>query len=248
MRYLFLYLFLVLSISYGFNSKNETETELVKKHFNEKERKELTQIISFVDSVVLANNKYLDINPAYHYYLDSIYKLIETGKMVDIAFDEESKYHFLFNLDSILFKKIWVKSTTSKMVKTKDTILYNPENYTRIELNTVSSYMNLIKELGVNNPNYNDIYKSCVIAGGLSPSLLTTFLNQNRKYNFELFHNHLWAAIFLLTLEENIDKKVDRYLKNRNSAHKSKLPAVGFPRKTGQAALRRTVNLSNSAE
>jgi hypothetical protein len=214
MRYLFLSVFLIATISCKFNSKNETD--LVKNHFNEKERKDLAQIISFVDSLVLVNNRYSDIGSAYHYYLDSVYKLLDTGKLVDIAFDEESKYHFLFNLDSTLFKKIWIKSTTSTMVKTKDTILYSPDNFIRIELNTRGSYMDLIRELGVNNPNYKDIYESCEIAGGLSPSLLTTFLNQNEKYDFELFHNHLWAAIFLLTLEDSLDKKVYRYLKNRS--------------------------------
>jgi hypothetical protein len=29
-----------------------------------------------------------------------------TGKLIELAFDEESKYHFLFNFDSTLFKMI----------------------------------------------------------------------------------------------------------------------------------------------
>jgi hypothetical protein len=219
MKNLMIILLFATTICCSTKSKPEHEMELVQKYFSQNEIKELTHIISFVDSLVLANNKYTNIDSAYHYYLDTQYKLLNTGKLVNVAFDEELKYDLLFNIDSSLFEKIWIKSTYSEIVKTKDTVLYKPKNMCHIELNIGGCYMDLLRDLGIRNANYKDIYESCKVAGGLSASLFTSFVYQNKKYNFELFNDHMWGAIFLLTLEENVEEKVERYLKNQSSAH-----------------------------
>ncbi len=213
MRYLLIIFILVFSINgYSLNAVNEMENSLVVKHFTKAERLELSKIVSYVDGQVLLKNKYTDLNKAYHYYLDSVYQLAKSGKPKSISFDEQRKYEFLFSIDATLFNKIWKKSTSAKMVRTKDTTLYQPQNYITIDLNYKGQYMELLKELGNKNKYYQNLAENTLISGGFSPVIFSEFLISNKNFDFNTIEDRLWASIFLLTLEESVDMKVKRFV------------------------------------
>jgi len=213
MRHLLIIFILIFSVNgYSLNPVNEMENSLFIKHFSKSERLELSRIVSFVDGEVLPKNKYTEINKACHYYLDSIYQLAKSGKHSAISFDEQRKYEFLFSIDATLFNKIWKKSTSAKIVKTKDTTLYQPQNYITIDLNYKGQYVELLKELGGKNKYYRNLAENMQLSGGFSPVIFSEFLNSNKNFDFNTIENRLWASIFLLTLEESVDMKVKKIL------------------------------------
>ena len=201
-------IFILSNSSIGQNDLNSKQVE---KFFDKNERIELVKIISFVDSLVISKTKITDINKAYHKYLDLLHDNAENGTF-DWAFDEEMKYNFLFNIDTTGFNKIWFKSTTSRIVHTRDTTLYNPENFISIDLNNNGAFVKLIQKLGENSKYYKDFYNSIEISGALSPGIVSGFLYNHNDFDLNNSNDRLWTAVFLLTLEESVEKKVKRYL------------------------------------
>lgn len=190
--------------------QSDLDSKQIEKYFDKKERKELVKIVSFVDSLVLSKTELKEIDKAYHQYLDSLHENAANGNL-DWAFDEEMKYKFLFSIDSIVYNKIWIKETP-RMVSNRDTTLYNPENFISIDLNNTGDFVSLIHDLGKNNKYYKDFYGAIEISGSLSPSIVAGFLSNNKDFDFNNSNDRLWTAVFLLTLEESVEKKVKRYL------------------------------------
>jgi len=211
MHKLILILTTILIFANSCVGQNDLVSKQIEKYFDKKETAELVKIISFVDSLVLSKTELKEIDKAYHKYLDLLHENATNGNS-DWAFGEEMKYEFLFSIDSALFNKIWIKSTTSRIVKTKDTTLYNPENFILIDLNFMGDFVKLIQDLGENNKNYKGFYEAIEVAGGLSPSIVVGFLYNHKDFDFNNSNDRLWTAVFLLTLEESAEKKVKRYL------------------------------------
>ncbi|NQU51574.1 MAG: hypothetical protein HQ522_03445 [Bacteroidetes bacterium] len=203
---------MLLILSTSCVSKTDLKSEQIERYFNAKERIELAKIVEYVDSLVLSKTELKEIDKSYHQYLDLLHEMAANGDMEFWAFDEEMKYEFLFSIDTVLFNKIWFKSTTSRIVKTRDTTLYNPENFISINLNNIGDFVKLIYDLGENNKYYKEFYEAIENAGALSPSIVAGFLYNHKDFNFNNIDNRLWAAVFLLTLEESVEKKVKRYL------------------------------------
>jgi hypothetical protein len=191
--------------------QNEVNSKQIEKHFNAKERKELAKIVAYVDSLVLSKTESMEINKSYHQYLDMLYENA-TNSDFEWAFDQKMKYEFLSSIDTVVFNKIWFKLTTSRIIKTKDTTLYNPENFISINLDSKREFARLVHDLGKNNGYYRSFYDAIEISGALSPSIVGGFLYNHKDFDFDNINNRLWAAVFLLTLEESVEKKVKRYL------------------------------------
>jgi hypothetical protein len=191
--------------------QSDLDSKQIEKYFDKKQRKELVKIISFVDSLILSKTKLTEINKAYHKYLDLLHENAASDNLY-WAFDEKMKYNFLFNIDTVVFNEIWVKSNNSRIVKTRDTTLYNPENFISIDLNNTGGFVKLVNDLGKNNEYYKDFYGAIEISGGLSPSIVAGFLYNHKDFDFQDSYDRLWAAVFLLTLEESVEMKVKRYL------------------------------------
>lgn len=211
MHKLSLLLITILIIATSCFGQSDLKSKHIEKYFDKKERKELVKIISFVDSLVILKTELKDINKSYHQYFDMLNENAANG-VLDWAFDEEMKYDFLINIDTTVFNKIWLKTTTSRIVKTRDTTLYNPENFISIDLNNTGEFVRFIHDLRKNNEYYKDFYDAIEITGALSPSIVAGFLSNHKDFDFNNSNDRLWAAIFLLTLEESVEMKVKRYL------------------------------------
>lgn len=214
MKNYFLFFFLIALLSCSRHSKSEFGSAVMNKHFSVTERQQLAGIVSHTDSLVLSGNKFTDLDLAWHYYLDSIYISARNGKMAVLALEQNSKYEYLFSLDTALFNKIWIKSASAEIVKTKDTVLYRPANFFRIDINYKGEYYKMICDLGKEIDYFKELKLGINIAGGMSPTTIAGFLNSSKEMDFYDPDNRLWAAVFLLTLEESVDQKVYRYLKN----------------------------------
>ena len=211
MHKLILILTAIMIITNSCVAQNDLDSKQIGKYFDKKERKELVKIVSFVDSLVISETRLTEIDKAYHKYLDLLHENAANGNL-HWAFDEEMKYDFLFNIDTTVFNKIWFKSTTSRIVHTRDTTLYSPENFNSIDLNNIGDFVKLIQKLGKNNKYYKDFYNSIEITGALSPTIVAGFLYSHNDFDFNDSNDRLWAAVFLLTLEETVENKVKRYL------------------------------------
>jgi hypothetical protein len=74
--------------------------------------------------------------------------------------------------------------------------------------------MNYLKQIKRINPLFKFVYKKIEASGDLSPTLVSAMFQNHNDFNFENTDERLWVAIFLITLEESIESKVDRYYKN----------------------------------
>ena len=210
MHKLILILSIILIFANSDIGQNDLDSKQIEKYFDKKGRKELVKIISFVDSLVLSKTELNEIDKAYHQYLDLLHKNATNGSL-DRAFEEEMKYEFLFSIDSVVRNKIWIKETP-RMMSNRDTTLYNPENYISIDLNNKGDFVRLVHDLGKSNEYYKDFYGAIEISGSLSPTIVAGFLSNHKDFDFNNSNNRLWAAVFLLTLEEPVEKKVKQYL------------------------------------
>jgi hypothetical protein len=77
--------------------------------FTEAEIVQLERIVSFVDSIILANTRITNINDAYHNYLDSVLNLMDKGKIGLFSLGDELRFPFFESLDNEIFYKIWTK-------------------------------------------------------------------------------------------------------------------------------------------
>ena len=151
------------------------------------------------------------MNKAYHYYLDSIYRARKNGDRDALAFDTEEKYEFLFNLDTCLFDELWIKATTARWVKTRDTILHHPENFFTIHFNPHGAYVNLLSDLGDSINYFQHLHHNIHIMSGIGASVFSGFLHFHERLDFSNLHYRLWAAILLLSTG-NAEEEVELYL------------------------------------
>ena len=198
----------------GISIKAKTESDIYKdkllnKYFNKTELIDFNLMINFVDSIVfkLTNEKEIDL--AYHQYFDTLNQRLDC---CELGIDQNEKYRFLFKLNSDLIEKIWRLESSTKEVRTKDTILYDLIDFPYIELNAMGNYLKYLQDLGKEDPFFKELSEIITVTGDMPPSVIAGFLHDNKKFDFSKMEYRLWGVIFILTLERSVENKVEIYL------------------------------------
>ena len=167
-------------------------------------------MIHYVDDRVIELTGNKEIEQAYHQLIDKLLHPINDGSEFLVPFEEEEKYKFLESLDSTLFNEFWTVGQVRKAMY-QDSIY--EEGYQFLELNVrgkyVADYLETIAKFDEYYKSEKEIIK---MAGGLAPTTKAWFLKNHTEFDFTIPKNRLWATVFILTIEEPHDIKMERYL------------------------------------
>lgn len=190
------------------------------KHLNEvftdREIAEIEKMISYVDDMVVEQTGNRDVNEGYHQFLDKQLQSIEDGSSYLMPFEEEEKYRFLESLDSTVFNEFWYMGNHIRYAKYKDSVYQDLDNYKYLDIKYRSKYRDYLEKIGENDAYYQSVKETFDLAGGLAPDIVVRFLNMQSEFDFTIPKNRLWATVFLLAIEESNDKKMERYLNQKN--------------------------------
>ena len=184
--------------------------------FSNNELVEIEKIINYVDNRVVELTGSRDINEAYHKLFDKLLHPIQDGSTYSylVPFEEEEKYEFLQNLDSTVFSEFWTIGRVRKAVY-QDSIYEN--GYQFLELSSSGRYVaDYLQKIGEEDAYYKSEKETIIMAGGLSPTIVAWFLKNHNGFDFTIPKHRLWATVFILRIEEPHDKKMERYLKQKN--------------------------------
>lgn len=177
--------------------------------FSAKEIESLSLMISFVDSAVVAITNNENVADAYHGFFDAYGNgLKEVSKKIT-PFDEKEKYDFLKSLDKGAFEAIWRFNTHIDRLRYKDTILINVDYVTCLEVNPLGRYMEYIEQVGKKDERYKDLHDFIFAMGDLSIS--TGLWTVHEKFDFSIVKNRIFAAIYILRIEDAYATKLDRF-------------------------------------
>jgi len=181
--------------------------------FSDNELKEIEKMISYVDDRVVEMTGNRDINEAYHQLLDKINQTMQDSSKFFVPFEEEEKYKFLESLDTTVFNEFWYMGNHIRKAIYKDSIYEDLDNYKYLDLSHRGRYSDYLEKIGENDAYYQSVKQTLDFAAGLAPSIVASFLKIHNKFDFTILKNRLWAAVFILAIEEPHDKKMERYLK-----------------------------------
>ena len=182
--------------------------------FTNSELAEIEKMISYVDDrvVELTNNR--DINEAYHQLLSKIDVTMQDSSKFLVPFEEEQKYEFLQSLDTTVFNEFWTIGRVRKAVY-QDSIYENLDNYKTLDISGSGRYADYLERVGEDDAYYKSVKETLEAAGGLTPSIVASFLTMHNELDFTIPKNRLWATVFILRIEEHHNKKMVRYLNQK---------------------------------
>ncbi|MDA3880134.1 MAG: hypothetical protein PF436_07090 [Prolixibacteraceae bacterium] len=208
--------FTVFSCQSRFDLKSD---KYLNEIFSKDEVKEIEKMISYVDDIVIENTDNKNINQAYHQFLDKINQTIQDSSRFLVPFEEEEKYEFLESLDSSIFNEFWYMGNHIRMSRYKDSIYKDLDNYKHLNLRPYGKYLDYLEKIGEDDEFYKSLKESLKVAGDLPASTAIWFPMNHKEFDFTIPKNRLWATIYILRIEEHHDKKMERYLKQKNSMH-----------------------------
>ncbi len=204
--------FLLTGIFFSCNNKFDLKSDkLLTETFNKKEIKGLESMVNYVDLMVLERTNETEINKAYHHFFDQSSRTLKDSSKFLVPFNENEKYEFLENMDTSVYNAIWEMGTT-KGARYKGTWYGDLENFKNLELRSVGGYMEYLKKLGQTDEFYKTLHKNITMAGGMPASTAIWFSENHNNFDFNIPKNRLWAAIYILRIEEPFEMKMERYL------------------------------------
>ena len=183
--------------------------------FTKSEIIEIEKMIIYVDDRVIEKTGNKDIEQAYHQLLDKINQTMQESSNFLVPFEEEEKYKFLESLDTSVFNEFWYMGNHMRSAIYKDSIYENLDNYKHLELGHRGKYSDYLEKIGENDAYYQSVKEILDFAAGLTPSIVAPFLKIHSEFDFTIPKNRLWAAVFILSIEEPHDKKMERYLNQK---------------------------------
>ena len=180
--------------------------------FTKNELKEIEKMIIYVDDMVVEKSGERDINEAYHHLLD---QTMQDSSKYLVPFKEEEKYEFLESLDTKVFNEFWTFRRVGKAMY-KDSIYEN--GYQFLELSINGRYVaDYLERIGKQDDYYKSEIETMKMAWGLAPTTIAWFLKNHNEFDFTIPKNRLWATVFILSIEEPHDKKMERYLNGKKN-------------------------------
>lgn len=209
---LFIAGFTLFSCQPKFNLKSDKHlTEI----FTDNELKEIEKMIHYVDNMVIENTGNKDIEQAYHQLFDEIDKTMQDSSKFLVPFEEEQKYKFLQSLDIKVFNEFWTFRRVGKAMY-QDSIYEN--GYQFLELSINGRYVaDYLERIGKQDDYYKSEIETIKMAGGLAPTTKAWFLKNHSEFDFTIPKNRLWATVFILSIEEPHDRKMEMYLNGKKN-------------------------------
>lgn len=180
--------------------------------FTENEVREIEKMIDYVDDRVVDITGNKDIEQAYHQLLDKIDQTMQDSAQFFVPFEDEEKYQFLEGLDTTVFNEFWYMNNHIRSAIYKDSIYKDLDNFKTLNLRHIGRYSDYLKKIGKDDAYYQSLRENLNKAGGLSPTIVASFLKMHNEFDFAIPKNRLWATVFILSIEEHLDKKMERYL------------------------------------
>ena len=205
--------FTLFSCQSKFNLQSDKDLNEV---FTKNELKEIEKMIHYVDDRVIEITGNQDIEQAYHQLLDKIDKTMQDSSKFLVPFEEEEKYLFLESLDTTVFNAFWYMGNHIRKAVYKDSIYQDLDKYKYLDLWHRGRYSDYLERIGENDAYYQSVKETLEFAAGLAPSIVASFLKVHSEFDFTIPKNRLWATVFILAIEEPHDKKMERYLNQKN--------------------------------
>lgn len=182
--------------------------------FTDNEVSEIEKMIHYVDDRVVEETGNKDIDQAYHQFLDTLLHSMygDRDPTYLAPFEEEEKYKFLKSLDTAVFNEFWDIRRARKAVY-QDSVYEH--GYQSIDLNHRGRYSDYLEKIGEHDAYYQSMKRTLDFAAGLSPTIVAWFLKMHSDFDFTIPKNRLWAAVFILSMEEPHNKKMERYLNQK---------------------------------
>lgn len=180
--------------------------------YSKKELKDLTELVAFVDGMVVEKTGGQQIEAAYHLYFEGAKKKVNAGKL-STPLSEKEKYAFLEDMDQNVFNSIWVFEREFNMISYRDTILRNFSGIKMLRLKYDGRYSEYLLKVGESDAYYKSFVDLLRMVGNLSAAKAYQYPNIHDRFDYSLVKDRLFAAIFILNTEENIHIKLDNYFK-----------------------------------
>lgn len=210
-------IFMACSLVWSQNSIDLTTDTTLTKFFNETEVESLASMIEFVDEMVLMKTNTTHANDAYHLYFE------ERARTENFSapFKEIEKYKFLDAMDASTFNAIWTfEGYKNTVIHLNDTVYSNFEGLKELKLLYDSTYMDYLEDIGKEDSYFKSLRELMAAVGNMSAGTAFEFPRDHANFDFNIPKNRLWAAIFLLTPEENYGLKLERYLQSPKTTKK----------------------------
>lgn len=206
---LFIVGFTVISCRSSFDLKSDKHLNNV---FSDNELKEIEKMINYVDDRVIEITGNKDIEQAYHQLLDKIDQTMQDSGQFFLPFEDEEKYLFVESIDTTVFNEFWYMNNHIRSAIYKDSIYKDLDNFKTLNLRHIGRYSDYLKKIGKDDAYYQSLRENLNKAGGLSPTIVASFLKMHNEFDFAIPKNRLWATVFILSIEEPFDNKMERYL------------------------------------
>ncbi|WP_066629033.1 hypothetical protein [Labilibacter marinus] len=218
MKRIILLLAIILTYSCTNNSASFSlkEDVVLNDYYTQKEIVTLEELIRYADDAMLKVTGEKDIVTAYRSYF-ATYSAAwneKNGRMDSKPpIPEQEKYAFLKSLNPDVIGSIWRFNQSHKLIydKRSDTTFVNFTGITTLDEVMYGSFTEYLKELGEGDEYYKEYSKSLEQMGALPAAIAIYYARNNRKFDLEVPHNRLFAAIFVIGIEDNIYTKLDRY-------------------------------------
>lgn len=182
--------------------------------FTKQEIVEIEKMVRYADNRMAMLTGETDFARAYHVFFDRLAQSQASGGKWLIPFCDDEKYAFIESLDTTVAKEFWRITSTMRSARYQGKTYRNLENFRSLRLNH-GRYLNYIEYWANEDPFFQEVVAGIEVSGDFPTSQVAYFPTQHHKFDFEVPRYRLWAAVFVLSLEEHFDDKMERYL-NKN--------------------------------